>query len=306
MVYQEPAPAFQLYVDDRLAELVELGMAERGAWTSCVMRIWREGPLPEERLRNIAGGYWETIRFLFAIHSVPSGYAKRSEADHWSLTWLENYRVHITERRAKNFQNGQKGGRPSKKKRSTTPAIPVPETERFPKGNHPGTTRALELEPEIRSTEYGVGEEDRAQDGVQGKENPPVHEATTPPQTRNRRRGPVDAATDTRVAELIEHLTLARNGVSPDGSLQSNQRACAALLQKCATDYPDVDTVELIKTVITAGLADDFHRKNITEFGYLFRASGKIIESHKLRSTKTTTNGKRSATTDVLNDIAAN
>lgn len=292
MVYAEKAPAFQFYADDRLAELSELTLTERGAWVSLVGRLWKEGPLPEERMRRIAGPSWETIRFLFAIHPVPVGYHPHADVEHWSLAWLESYRAFITIKRAKNHENGTRGGRPRKDRRSEPPVNPDEKTNRFPNGNHRGTTRALETEDRRQETEDWrpkTGGEAGGQDGVQGKD-------------RNRR--PIDAATDPRVGALIDFLVNARGGLSCDGSPKDNQSACAALLARIERDHGGADPVALIQAIITAGLKDGFHAKNITDFGYLFRNAHKIIQAHKSEINRTTTNGKRSATADVLRDIA--
>lgn len=280
--YEEPAPAFQIYAGDRMAELAELSIEERGAWISLVFRLWREGPLPEARMERIAGAHWKTVRFLFGIHSVPNGFSARGTGEHFSLKWLEDYRAFLTEKRRKNNLNAQKGGRPKKDASPTSPVNTGEKTERFPNGNH-SEDRRLKIEEE---REVEREEEDRG-DGVQGKNH------TAPVRSKF-----VNPTTDPRVQECIDFLTAARNGVSPDGDPKTNQKACAALLFKVAKDYPDFDAVDTVKAAITAGLADPFHAKNVTEFGYLLRSIGKIHASYKQQTT--TPHGKRSATADVL------
>ena len=70
-------------------------------------------------------------------------------------------------------------------------------------------------------------------------------------------------------------------GGSPDGSIAINRRFCKFLLDKLRKDYPNKDPVELVKALISGGIQDAFHGKNITNFRYLYYNCQKIIYTIK-------------------------
>lgn len=72
-------------------------------------------------------------------------------------------------------------------------------------------------------------------------------------------------------------------GGTPDGSQKENRRFAYLLFNKFKKDYPDKNPVELVKFLIEAGLGDNFHGKNITNFKYLYYHSQAIIQSIKIR-----------------------
>ncbi len=75
---------------------------------------------------------------------------------------------------------------------------------------------------------------------------------------------------------LEEHLS-----GSLDGTIKENRNYTHLLLSRFKKDYPNRDSVELIKIVIDRGVADRFHARNLTNFKYLFYNAQKIIQSAK-------------------------
>ena len=84
------------------------------------------------------------------------------------------------------------------------------------------------------------------------------------------------------VNELVDFLR-ARLEASLDGTQKGNRQHCWNLIRKFKKDYPHRDPIESIKLLINYGLQDDFHSKNITNFGYLYRNTQKIIQAVKVR-----------------------
>lgn len=72
-------------------------------------------------------------------------------------------------------------------------------------------------------------------------------------------------------------------GTPLDDTSRTNRRYCKHILDKMKKAYPDHDPVEVVKTLILAGLEDDFHGKNCTSFKYLYYNAGKIIQARKMR-----------------------
>jgi DNA-binding PadR family transcriptional regulator len=68
---------------------------------------------------------------------------------------------------------------------------------------------------------------------------------------------------------------------SLDGTEQENRRYAYLLLKRFKKDFPSRDPEELIKGLITAGIGDSFHGKNLTNFKYLYYNAQKIIRSVK-------------------------
>lgn len=63
---------------------------------------------------------------------------------------------------------------------------------------------------------------------------------------------------------------------SIDGTVKSNRHACNNLLKKIKRDFPTVDAVESVKTLIDRGLTEDFHIKNMTNFNYIYKNMMKL------------------------------
>lgn len=72
-------------------------------------------------------------------------------------------------------------------------------------------------------------------------------------------------------------------GGSPDGTIKENRRYAYLLLKRIKKDYPQRDSVSIIKFLIQAGLQDNFHGKNLTSFKYLYKNAQKIIQTIKGR-----------------------
>lgn len=70
-------------------------------------------------------------------------------------------------------------------------------------------------------------------------------------------------------------------GGTLDDTQKQNRHFAYLLINKMKKDYPDKEPTNLIKTLIKAGLQDDFHSKNITNFKYLYYHTQKIIQSIK-------------------------
>lgn len=291
MPFEEKAPAFQFFANDRLAELMELSPTARGAWVTVVCKLWRLGPMEEDRLARMAGDEWNTIRFLFGSYSLTDGFPTPGEGPLLALRWMEEYRVELSKKRAQNQANGALGGRPPREKHSSTSSNSRRKTERLANANPDLTTSARKNADADADEDEEEEEEENAnaarsdQDGVQGKDRKPNW--------------------DPRVPLLLDFLREQHNGGSLDGSLKENQSNAFKLIRRCEQDYPAEDPIEIIKTVIVAGLRDDFHRKNLTEMRYVFNNMSKIIRSHKLSITNSNRNGKRSLS-DQLREQHAN
>lgn len=336
-VFNEPAPAFQMYPNDHLVDIMELGLAERGAWITLVLRMWRTGPLSEERIVRLVGAEaWKSVRFLFASVSqtqaeprgnrpVISAEPKRNPSDteaiptdelgaQFGLPWMENYRLQLAGLRAKNQQNGQKGGRPTSKRGGLTSADTGGKTDRFLLANPNETTSARKTEDRSLKIEEEEGVEvaGEAQDGVKGKDRdqpeyqpaPPTE--PTPPATNT---SPRPSGTPPQpmkveppaVTELITHFTTAL-GHQLDGTRTRNSQDCEALLARMPELAPGTDPVEAVKLIIQAAMADEFHARNTTDFGYLLRNVGKVIKSVTLKPAKR--HGKQSAREQALANLA--
>ena len=86
---------------------------------------------------------------------------------------------------------------------------------------------------------------------------------------------------------LIQYLEEAIKG-SLDGSQQENRRYLYLLLNRFRKDYPTRNEVEIVRFLISRGLEDRFHAKNITNFKYLYYNAMKIIQSVKADMNKNT------------------
>ena len=87
------------------------------------------------------------------------------------------------------------------------------------------------------------------------------------------------------INEVIDYLKKKLGG-SLDGNLEGNRRFAHLLINRFKKDYPNKESVSLVKFLIEAGLQDQFHGKNVTSFKYLFYNAQKIIQSVKSSSAK--------------------
>lgn len=78
------------------------------------------------------------------------------------------------------------------------------------------------------------------------------------------------------INELVVYFE-GKLGASLDQSRESNRRQCYNLLRRFAKDFPQQDSVMLVKRLIDLALSDDFHQRNATSFVYLQRNALKII-----------------------------
>jgi len=68
---------------------------------------------------------------------------------------------------------------------------------------------------------------------------------------------------------------------TPDGTQAENRKYAMLLLNKLKKDYPNFNSEEQVRFLITSGMADKFHSKNLTNFKYLYYNCQKIIQSVK-------------------------
>lgn len=87
------------------------------------------------------------------------------------------------------------------------------------------------------------------------------------------------------INEVIDFLK-AKLGVSLDGPAAENRRYAHLLIGKLRKDYPESPPAENVMTLITAGLKDAFHSKNMTNFKYLYYNCNKIVLSDSSKNIK--------------------
>lgn len=84
-------------------------------------------------------------------------------------------------------------------------------------------------------------------------------------------------------SEINECIRYLENAIemSLDGTKKSNRFMCKHLLNRVGklNKTGKFTNVQVVKQVVDAGLADDFHCKNITNFGYIYRNMAKIISA---------------------------
>lgn len=80
---------------------------------------------------------------------------------------------------------------------------------------------------------------------------------------------------------IIQFFEVSLNSGSLDGSRAKNRQFAHHILNRMKKDYPDKDPVDQVKALISFGLKDPFHGKNLTSFEYLYRNTQKIIQSVK-------------------------
>lgn len=92
---------------------------------------------------------------------------------------------------------------------------------------------------------------------------------------------------DEDINKSIKYLEESIKG-SLDGTQQENRRYCYLLINRFKKDYPTRQSAQLIQFLISRGLEDRFHSKNITNFKYLYYNAMKIIQSVKADLNKNT------------------
>lgn len=90
---------------------------------------------------------------------------------------------------------------------------------------------------------------------------------------------------DPAINQCLDYLRQQLGG-SLDDTEKNNRRFAYLLLQRFKKDYPDKNSVQLIKKLISYGLADEFHSKNIATFKYLYYHAQKIILAVKSSAQK--------------------
>jgi len=75
------------------------------------------------------------------------------------------------------------------------------------------------------------------------------------------------------INECIEYL---KQRTLLDGTEKSNRYACSNLLKKLHKEFPGANLILTVKALIELALNDEFHSKNLTNFGYLYRNWVKI------------------------------
>lgn len=79
-----------------------------------------------------------------------------------------------------------------------------------------------------------------------------------------------------KINELYSYLK-EKLKATPDGTIATNRNACWNLLKKLEKDYPGHDHVKLVKVLIDAGYANPGTRPWITNFGYIYRNTQRLV-----------------------------
>lgn len=66
-----------------------------------------------------------------------------------------------------------------------------------------------------------------------------------------------------------------------DGSIYDNEANCLDCLEKIEKDFPNDRAADLLFNWLSSALEDDFHKKNLTNFKYIFRNLGKLRLCHE-------------------------
>lgn len=239
------APAFQFYAGDFLTGTALMSNAEVGLYIRLLCLQAEHGSIPDD-VERIVQAYGESARALWT--AVRPKFNPGSTAG----TLVNARMVEVLAARDAFRARQSEKGKASAKARTQPPTTEQPRKRR-------GSTAVQPLED-------GDGDGDRRE----GQEKERARTA----------RGPHPG-----VQALIDHLTtrLREEGIaqSLDGSAVHNRRAAFNLIRKLGTDYPSFDPVESGKRLIDAALRDPFHRKNATQFAYLFNNCGKIAASSK-------------------------
>jgi uncharacterized protein YdaU (DUF1376 family) len=152
---KEKAPAFQFYPKDFVADgnVASMSLQERGAYVTLLCVCWLEQSLPDDvaRLGRMVGAtapqmrrIWPAIRACFREHPDEQGRLIHPR--------LEQERKSQAEFRLKQAENGKKGGRPRKPKKTqrkptANPNESQPQTQREARKSSPISVSDL-LSPE--------------------------------------------------------------------------------------------------------------------------------------------------------------
>jgi len=85
-----------------------------------------------------------------------------------------------------------------------------------------------------------------------------------------------DEKKDDRPIEKIIDWFKDKIGGSLDGTIYDNEANCLDCLEKIEVDYPNERAADLLFFWIESGLEDDFHKKQMTNFRYIFRNLSKL------------------------------
>lgn len=118
-------PSLQFYPGDRLKELMPIIADSEavGAWTKLWIYLWDNGPAKSEVLQQVAGKGWDRVGFLL------------SDFDGLlSMSWIEEKRSETMAFKARQAENGRKGGRPIRKpSKGKNPSLSSGKPKRNPK-----------------------------------------------------------------------------------------------------------------------------------------------------------------------------
>ena len=82
------------------------------------------------------------------------------------------------------------------------------------------------------------------------------------------------------IKKIMEWLESEIGGLL-DGSIYDNEANCLDCLEKIEKDFPNERAADLLFWWIESALKDDFHKKNMTNFKYIFKNLGKLRLCHE-------------------------
>jgi len=98
---------------------------------------------------------------------------------------------------------------------------------------------------------------------------------------------------DPAVNEVIAYLKGVRGIPTLDGSAQHNRRYAKMLLSAMKADYPDIDSVALVKRLIDIAQTDNWHRQKAAGMSWLYYKKGELIALGMAAKPKPDTGGYR-------------
>lgn len=77
----------------------------------------------------------------------------------------------------------------------------------------------------------------------------------------------------------LDYLSKSMNGLPMDGSREQNRRYCKLLLDFFGQKYSLQDMpVKAVCRLIDLAREDDFHKRNATSMGYIWRNKGRLMQ----------------------------
>lgn len=126
--------SIQIYIGDRLKEVMPIysDSEAMGAWVKVWMYLWDNGPTKADILERVAGKGWDRVGFLLSDHDGLL-----------SMDWMEQKRAETELFKARQRENGSKGGRPKRKpSKAKNPGLisgkPKPNPNQSPRGEGEG------------------------------------------------------------------------------------------------------------------------------------------------------------------------